>query len=793
MLAASSVRFSSLIRVGLAVSFLVTLTGAATAQGAGAPPAATCPVGKLPPTDPVEAQRVKRLLALSRVWGTVKTLHPSLAYKTVDWDAALVTAIPKVSGARDTQAFADAVRQMLATLRDPVTKVIEKNGARTPRPASADPPPASGLTPDGVLVLRLGHDGGADDQMGWADVFKRATELAERHADAKAVVLDLRNRSGEYPLGFDSAVADIPLVRGSVDAAIAAPGVRVRLHMGFPRQGDSGTDFYRSTLLTFDGKGFAAAPGAKWRPIVFVINSGAAVTDIATALQEAGKAAIVSEGEVGDIVADPVSMDLEGPFVAQVRTSELVWPDGTGGFVPNVVVPASASGGADATLKAALALARQFKVDKAARPRLPGHGGLPPDARYTDMASPSLEYRLLAAFRMHTVVQKFFPYRDLMGEDWDLVLGEFIPRFEAAADGASYALCVAEMWTRIHDSHGFIDSAELRHYFGLALPPLRVRWIEGAMVIDQVLDPSAVQATGLQVGDVVLSVDGEETGPRMARLGRYIAASTLQAHRRNIAGNFLRGARGTAAKLRIRAADGKEREVEIARSVAGDSPLAWTSRRGGDVLRWLPGNIGYADLDRLEVAQVDELFTKFAGARAIVFDGRGYPKGTVWHIAPRLTDRPRVPAALFRQPRVWVSSGHFGRDALGDMTEILQLLPPARPDRPIFRSPTVLLIDERTQSQAEHTGLFLKAANGTLWIGSATAGANGDITTLVVPGGITLTFTGQAVLHPDGRRLQRVGLIPDIEVHPTIAGVRSGRDEALEAALAAIEKRLSER
>src|SRR5262249_3219619 len=100
MLAASSVRVSGLIRVVLAVNFVAAVTGAAIAQGAGPPPTATCPVGRLPPTDPVGVQRVKRLLSLSEVWGTVRTLHPSLADKTVDWDAALVTAIPKVSGAR---------------------------------------------------------------------------------------------------------------------------------------------------------------------------------------------------------------------------------------------------------------------------------------------------------------------------------------------------------------------------------------------------------------------------------------------------------------------------------------------------------------------------------------------------------------------------------------------------------------------------------------------------------------------------------------------------------------------
>lgn len=97
--------------------------------------------------------------------------------------------------------------------------------------------------------------------------------------------------------------------------------------------------------------------------------------------------------------------------------------------------------------------------------------------------------------------------------------------------------------------------------------------------------------------------------------------------------------------------------------------------------------------------------------------------------------------------------------------------------------PTVLLIDERTMSQAEHTGLYLKAANGTTFIGSPTAGANGEVTTFSVPGGITVGFTGQAVMHGDGRQLQRLGLIPDIEVRPTIDGIRAGTDEVLEEAL----------
>ena len=44
-------------------------------------------------------------------------------------------------------------------------------------------------------------------------------------------------------------------------------------------------------------------------------------------------------------------------------------------------------------------------------------------------------------------------------------------------------------------------------------------------------------------------------------------------------------------------------------------------------------------------------------------------------------------------------------------------------------------------------------------------------------------ISGLGVFYPDKRPTQRVGIIPDIEVKPTIAGIQAGRDELLERAL----------
>jgi hypothetical protein len=45
-----------------------------------------------------------------------------------------------------------------------------------------------------------------------------------------------------------------------------------------------------------------------------------------------------------------------------------------------------------------------------------------------------------------------------------------------------------------------------------------------------------------------------------------------------------------------------------------------------------------------------------------------------------------------------------------------------------YTDQTVMLIDDRAMSAAEHTGLILEAANGTKFVGSPSTGANGYTT-----------------------------------------------------------------
>ena len=44
-------------------------------------------------------------------------------------------------------------------------------------------------------------------------------------------------------------------------------------------------------------------------------------------------------------------------------------------------------------------------------------------------------------------------------------------------------------------------------------------------------------------------------------------------------------------------------------------------------------------------------------------------------------------------------------------------------------------------------------------------------------------ISGNGIYYPDGRETQRIGIVSDIEVRPTILGLMSGQDEVLNKAI----------
>ena len=111
------------------------------------------------------------------------------------------------------------------------------------------------------------------------------------------------------------------------------------------------------------------------------------------------------------------------------------------------------------------------------------------------------------------------------------------------------------------------------------------------------------------------------------------------------------------------------------------------------------------------------------------------------------------------------------------------LLQSLRPLKPHYSGRVVILVDETTQSQAEYTTMAFRASSNATVIGSITAGADGNVSEFSVPGGLRSMISGIGVFYPDKRPTQRIGIVPDIELRPTIGGIKAGKDELIDEAI----------
>ena len=728
--------------------------------------------------------QTERLAALGRLWGAVKFFHPFLAYKEIDWDGALVKAIPAVKAARTPSEYRLAISGMLDALADSATTAETTSVDVRPGPPTPPSKDASHFraVDDFVVVDVMGWVRTSAGSLGPASM-GQAPMLPEI-AKAKGIVLDCR--SGESSQGTVPVFLLNTFLNGLLptvlESTVPLGTERYRLHNGYaPQQGNT-SGGYSSSLATRTPGALVGVAKEK-KPLAVLIDER--TPDISALLSgaQAAGAAIVLVGKAGTSDgARTTQIPMPDGVRVTLRVADLVYPTGGSTFQPDVLLT-NEEGGGEGGIRAAIEASRQpaqVRKASATAPVLVGQKDNP----YPSTPFPSEEYRLLALFRYWNVINYFFPYKHLLDRPWSTVLTDFIPRFVANTSTLDYQTTIAEMVARMQDTHGSARGLQaLNDHLGAFAPPVRLASAGGALVVVEVFEsPGGEASVGLARGDVILAIDGAPVAERLAALSRLRALSTPQAAYSFVYPALLRGTKDSRVTVQAQGIDGGVRDVTLTRV----RPLASVSAmlpRKSPIYEVMPNGYGYIDLARLPNADAHKALDAVLKTPAIVFDMRGYPNGTAWPLAPRLSPRTDITAALFRRPlqsALELDSFDLGGGAAD--YSFAQKLPPAQ--GAIYQGKVVMLINEFAISQSEHTCLFFESATDVTFVGSPTNGANGDVTSLVLPGGIYVGFTGHDVRHADGRQLQRVGIQPHIKVEPTPKGVSEGRDEVLEAAVA---------
>ncbi len=725
-----------------------------------------------------EEKRIERLSGLAKIWGAVKYFHPFAAYKDIDLDKALIDAIRKVNAAKTPEEYAAAINSMLAALDDKNTRAE----VFTEKP-KAENKSATGAAKElfkfenGVLTIDVYAISAAmANAQGQTTDNQMTGKMFESFSQAKAVILDLRFPTDTNDFAFYFADAFLRnALPAMLDKTVVLSATRYRAHNGYESQ-TGGYSNYGSAMTTTAAKTLEGNNKTKTPPMILLVNENSPNADIDGGLQAAEKAFVVQDGGAAEPLGSAfTTIKLADDVRVKMRTAELVNADGTVELTADRIAVEGA-----AEIEAGKIIAENKFVSA----RVKNVSTFTPvinrkEKIYAEMEFPEKQYRLLALFRFWNVINYFFPYKDLIGADWNTILPKYIPQFEADKDALEYRLTTGKMVAEFHDSHGFLRLPPLENPPVFYFPPTVEGYAENQTYIRGVLDENS----GFQVGDVVLEVDDEPIAKILERFTVRVAASTPQAAMQQVHGyGIFRGAQNSKAVFRVRGLDGKIRAVETVRNVASSDPrfARFNDRkRKTPVVSILPSGFAYVDLDRLTNAEVDKMLETIKNAPAVIFDMRGYPNGTAWSIAPRLTAKKTPVAALFSRPQP--EAVNFNDDTAATYN-FAQKFPEWNGE--IYTGKVVMLIDENAQSQSEHAALFFETARPDInFIGTPTAGANGDVTATVLPGNIIVFFSGHNVRHADGGQLQRIGIQPTIKVAPTIKGLTGGKDEILDAAV----------
>ncbi|MFY9826019.1 MAG: hypothetical protein WAM82_31910, partial [Thermoanaerobaculia bacterium] len=221
----------------------------------------------------------ERLVHVVKLWGQVRYLHPWLAYREVDWDAALVQAVPKVRAATTAEQYAAAVQGMLDALADPATRV--RKAQPEEEPAKGELPAPFKWIEDGVLSVYLRPDA----FRGYVELMNVQQTLSRELPKAKAVVVDLRARDGET-YQPESALSEVNELL--VSRPLRLPAQRYLLHSGYRGQTFKGSGGYFSGFLSLMADELAPPAKAMPKRVVFLVNPGTEVPPVALALQAAG-------------------------------------------------------------------------------------------------------------------------------------------------------------------------------------------------------------------------------------------------------------------------------------------------------------------------------------------------------------------------------------------------------------------------------------------------------------------------------------------------------------------------
>ena len=361
------------------------------------------------------------------------------------------------------------------------------------------------------------------------------------------------------------------------------------------------------------------------------------------------------------------------------------------------------------------------------------------------------------------------------GVDWDEVHRRYLPLVEGATTDQDFYAVMSQMTSELHDAHTRFSSPEqwksYKKQQGVTVG-FSVDEVEGKTVVSSVLPGSSAARAGIDIGMVVLSVDGMPIAERIVEIGKKrLASSSERATRWFIYNRVFSGPPGSSVKVALERADGSTFEATLERQVHFSAPdvEAHVLRSGNVYVR-------FDGFQRPVTKEFKAVLEKFRDAPGMIIDLRRNGGGDLAVLLP-------IAGYFFGTKTLFAKdSTRSGKplSAYGGLFKLPLRLYVGRQGQQLYSGPLVILVDSHSASSSEVFAAGMQDTLRAKIIGSQSCGCVlGIARPRVMKGGSVLEMSEVLWFTPKGRRLEGSGIVPDQLVVPTVADLQHKRDPVL--------------
>jgi C-terminal processing protease CtpA/Prc len=386
--------------------------------------------------------------------------------------------------------------------------------------------------------------------------------------------------------------------------------------------------------------------------------------------------------------------------------------------------------------------------------------------KQTSISGTDLDTRVADVIITWNIFQHFFPYFNCAQTDWgnDLKIGLENAYTDKTID--EFQKTLEKMTAKLKDGHIVVYSSmgNAERY----LPPLKWEWIQGKLVVTKVLD----QSVNLHQGDIVTNINGTDPEDYFKDADQYISAATPGYLNYRAQITTLEGARGSSISVTVKGPDNIKTETKLNRTLTEQN--YFKEIKSQDSIKVINKDVMYVNIGITPMKSIISHLEQLQKTKVIICDLRGYP----------YDESPFIQYLLMKQDTTkWMYTPYIiypdQEKIVGYNKEGWNLMPLS----PHISAKIIFIIDSQDISAAESFMSFIEHYKLATIIGQPTAGTNGVVNYILLPGGYSLQYTGMKVLKLDGSQHHGVGTVPDIYLEKTIEGVRENKDEFLDKAI----------